>query len=497
MAVGNNNVQISEATLARVAGIYSTNPFIGMCRKKIVSSFGRRELELREGDEILAVNGEYRDRMLSGEWLSTAFAAMDAIHMFGFVPLVKTEVAGPDGQPTPVARVPPVGTWRAFVNTDQYMRGGQLVAIELDSRFPKADVRVLSGFGHDPQPNGMLCTPIATVVRDMMWSSHMQTLALAAETRRTANRQLVEREMVLIDQARAMGVGMWGDSHPQHSDSAQIDPPSLDAVDAALDMWETFGAGRAASALQPGGAGSSAVSGLEIETQRMRPGEKHVSMTHPEGRHDLVNMLRLVQDEVCAAMGVPRSCLITDSTQGGNHTGINTTFLETLRYWERTLSRVLTEAFVWAEEEFVQSQRKRMLHQRFPRAPLIEHAALLRQIAEERRVTVQFSISAHTAPEEIRDALEAGVVTWDEGCTMYRAFLGLPAAKLPRPAPKEDSGTGTGGAARAAKPANPKPRRSERAKQKKRPKPESETESESSSSDSEARAKKRGKSSAV
>ena len=83
----------------------------------------------------------------------------------------------------------------------------------------------------------------------------------------------------------------------------------------------------------------------QSDTLTVPEGHKLAHIGTAQGRSDIVGIMRLVQQIICATVGVPRTMLINDSVARADTQATHTRFRSTLKVYKRHLNHVLTVAY--------------------------------------------------------------------------------------------------------------------------------------------------------
>ena len=89
---------------------------------------------------------------------------------------------------------------------------------------------------------------------------------------------------------------------------------------------------------------SKQVKTLDSITQ-LPNGQHVVATAQNTGRQDLTQTHKIIQEEVCAGMGVPRSLMIGDSLYKGDTEGVTDSFKHTILNWKNALSYMCTDLY--------------------------------------------------------------------------------------------------------------------------------------------------------
>lgn len=146
------------------------------------------------------------------------------------------------------------------------------------------------------------------------------------------------------------------------------------------------------------------------------------------GRNDLCNIHKLLQEEVCATFGVPRSMMFSDGA--GNRTqdtaGSHACFMHTLLWWKKKLSVILSECYNSINAEKIMKKID------FKENDCID------DLKRKYRVQVYFPVTPFVPNEELRKLYEQGVISWKSYGEYALRNISLPISDLQPKAPKID-----------------------------------------------------------
>lgn len=137
------------------------------------------------------------------------------------------------------------------------------------------------------------------------------------------------------------------------------------------------------------------------------------------GRNDLVALHKIIEEEVCATIGVPRSMIISDSgggfqSGGNNEESIHESFMHTLMFWKKKLGNILSDVYniIYIEE----LKKKVNFNQ--------ESDAF--EAKKKHSVTVFFPVTPFVSNDTLRTLYEQGVISWDKYATYALMNVSLP-----------------------------------------------------------------------
>ena len=218
-----------------------------------------------------------------------------------------------------VPHVPDPGQYQlsfCYVGESSYRRQYRIFATNSDSVY-RQDFSSEVFFRSPPDVGGNICSPIATVFQSASFISALEELALQAEVVRArqllvtqpmpkvaGNNNLDPSNLFFDSESRAVQASATAEDDAQQASSLAMQAKMMQVI----NRLQTTNAAQP----QPGGAGPSAAPAhvpppmppqlfAAPDRQQIVPGVKP-----PEARSDLVDLMRVVNDHIAAAMGVRR-----------------------------------------------------------------------------------------------------------------------------------------------------------------------------------------------
>jgi hypothetical protein len=203
------------------------------------------------------------------------------------------------------------------------------------------NVHVFDHFGWSPTLDGALTTPISCLMPKAVFESGLYQCAAAAE--------ILSSMPAMITQTRETQAGRDGMDGDLYADADRVEAQTEDkfhrsrAAAALFERQKELYANYLAA--RNGGDGVEKVKSWDNEFAI--PSDRQLVHQMPaKARGDLVALSNAIQDEKCAAMGVPRSIIANDGVKvRGNLEGQTENFHQTILHWRDALSRVLTKVY--------------------------------------------------------------------------------------------------------------------------------------------------------
>jgi len=144
------------------------------------------------------------------------------------------------------------------------------------------------------------------------------------------------------------------------------------------------------------GYGSRQVKTLESITQL--PNGQHVVPTSQNtGRQDIVQTHKIIQEEICSGMGVPRSLMIGDALYKSSTEGVTDMFKHTVLNWKNLLGSMATDLY---QKAYVNLKKLKVSKNIFASK-------------QKHLIKVVFPVHPYIAMEELDYLYTRGIIPWD------------------------------------------------------------------------------------
>lgn len=283
------------------------------------------------------------------------------------------------------------------------------------------DCEVFSHFGMDPRIDGKLTSIVAKVLPRLMFVKRIRETCVDMELRR-AHPFVYSEIKESNSQQRTEGVDYdfyadSGASETREEMQFSRNKSAIEMLEKQKELYEQFMGRRQALKAQQ----------KLNDVIQMPMGHHVVNPQMTTGRGDLVHLVKIIQEEVCAVIGVPRSMLFADSgpTTADNE-GIHQSFMHTLIWYKKKLGVMLSDIYnkiytddIMKEVDFdkekdaFEVKRKHMVKVFFPVTPFIKN-------------------------EQLRLLYEQGVISWDAYATYALRNVSLPLSDKMKKAPPID-----------------------------------------------------------
>jgi hypothetical protein len=384
------------------------NPWTSMCTKAITDYLFRNGLAVYWGARPASVTREFRD-ILETHWISFARDVIDQIFTRGIVPIKFVEA---DGTVVPIV---PKGDHviKTYVdrNQKQVFEYHRLMSKRNGLRLPtpKHDkkVIVLSGYGYDPTPQGVITSVVWSLLKGSSRTERINHLMLMNDEKNSNQRITLEMPNFLNTNDFTSGFFAAGSEIKQKASEQS----QMNFYSKILEMEQNMKYNEMMSTLH-----GYNPKGLQSDAEKrpyhfLPPTGKLVDPPAPFISSDVGKLNEEQQITICAAYGVPIS-ILTDTgrrAQSSVQTNVET-LVRSVTNWNRILTRILTKAYqcIYLDEDCKYMLKK---------IPASELGKLsdedLSALARENSVTVTFPITPHTTQGDLLTNYILGFIDMD------------------------------------------------------------------------------------
>jgi hypothetical protein len=433
VGVNKNEFFLDENTATYVWNTYHAEPFVRVCRNIITRHLFSDGLEIKKGDKVLKVTPEFQ-QLIDEYWIPFATDAMDCILCFGFLPVRITEL--PTGDRIPI--VMPWNTYRISIELNkkflyQYRvydrRSTDVRASTGAMNKPDPHVVVMDDFGARPTHTGELTTSLASMLPSLFFKMQLFDAELAAENLRTKPLYVVQSKDHVNTPDEEKDTDVYADTdwiHDRQQDKYMRTQLQANQFEFQQQCYQQYYQTMSMSQNQASRLATTAASAARrMKTEDDKPWENIMPLpvdqqlaNHqmPQIRPDLVDLAKLVQEEICIVMGVPRSTFLSDYSQAvkGNNEALNRMFRSTLLWWRKILTRVLTRVYdiIYGESDgnywFYQQMHSNKRRRKDPLSADELYAATV-----ENKVQVTFPSNPVAEIEQLTFLNTRGIIDWN------------------------------------------------------------------------------------
>jgi len=397
-----HEIHVSDNAIQRLWTAFHT-PIVQACRDFLVRQLCHRP-QFWRGKQVIEQSA-HMTAILDDYWTPFIGDCIDSILVVGVVPWVVAR----GGKKEPVPRVMKRGTYRLAVvhERDEHVRV-KAYAKKAMGEDGGSDVFVLDGFGYTPDLRGNLRSPLAVIFRLLAFETRMMDCTVLAES--------IRCNPVTVTQQR-------------RGEKTHEDPEFLLCADASLheaqedDRYERNKRNAENAALQTELYRTAIGGDIAAPLPTFFPvddGREIVQQTLPAVRGDFVSIIKMVQEQVCAVLSVPRGLLITDNAVKTDTENLRFHFQRTKGWWAQQLQRGLTTVYyaIYGKRDAKELVKNPDLEQ-------------VGELFNQTAVRVDIPQAIQASPDFLWMCYERGVVSWTEFVTNTRGMIGLPTERFP------------------------------------------------------------------
>lgn len=377
---------------------YNSDGLFHMCKQLVVDHLLLNGVEFIKNGKKFDVGHEFRDTFET-YWTTFTKDAVDQLFAFGFVAVEFSEDEAKRKYPRTVH------PYYLNIEFDYETR-----KYEVHDR----DVIIYGGFGFEPV-RGQLTSLASKVLPKLKFLSRLRASCAFMEDQKVDPMYFAETHEEAKEAIRGVQYDFYadsGDRRRQRADDARFNRSEheVDLLKKQQELYdEQFNNARASRGLK--------------NVIQLPHGQRLVKTEDHTGRTDIVQIHKVVQEEICSTLGVPRSLLIGDSMYRSDTEGVQELFRQTIMWWQSKLEMIETDLY---QKIYFNSNKMK--------PPKNVYAAKQRY-----QIKIHFPLSPFASTEELTFLYKAGVISWERYSTGVLRNASLPVEILPEPEePMED-----------------------------------------------------------
>lgn len=408
-----NSKRVNMEQMISIHRSFYQSPLIQMCRQMIHNQLLNNGIKFCQNSCKMKIDVKHVDE-IEYRWIPFCADLIDSAMCYGFavVHIGKT-------YPT----VLKIGTYwlKVGLKDNQY----EFYVYEKGSAEKvMKNVVVFNHFGYDPSINGDITSPMSRVLPRLQFLRNLRQTTITMEAQKSNPQYFSEIKDTGGNRNSAEGIDydFYADANAaETSDDMkfQRNKTAIELFNAQKDLYESY--------LSPQHAARSAAK-LESITQ-LPAGQVIKNAVGNTGRNDIVNIHKLMQEEVCAAFGVPRSMMFADGSgsRSTDTVGTHQTFMHTLLWWKRKLSVVLSDTYNSINADKIMET-----------IDFKNNKDDLDSLKEKYKVKVFFPVTPFVSNDELRKLYEQGVISWKSYGEYALRNISLPLEDLQKKPPEKD-----------------------------------------------------------
>ena len=411
-----NSKRISMEDMQLYETCFVQSPIVQMCRQMIHHQLLNNGIKFCQGSckdkKGMKMNAEEED-LIEDKWVPFCGKIIDSVLCHGFV-VVHIGKCYPT-----VLRL---SQYWLKIRIDSNNELEFLVYEKGEADKLMKNVIVFNHFGFEPNTNGLLNSPMKRILPRLQFLKQIRQSAIMMEARRSVPSYFSEQKDTGQSHNNKEGVDYDFYADANAAETNEELKYSRNATEMSLfnkqkDLYEQY--------MNPY---ASAQSAAQLDNVTSLPMGHHIINTPTTtGRGDLVNIHKVVQDEICATFGVPRSMMISDSgKQSIDNVGTHQSFMHTLLWWKKKLSVCLSDVYNTINAEKISEKID------FKKNTCVD------ELKKKYKVNVYFPVTPFVSNDDLRKLYEQGIISWKAYGEYALRNISLPIDDLQPKAPEVD-----------------------------------------------------------
>ena len=382
---------------------FKTDPLVYSCRQMILQHVFKHGMVFYQNKKKIELD-ETQQALVDDYWRPFAYDVYDSIVCHGFVCI---EICEDEfGHKFPALRRP--GTYRLVVEfIDSQVT---LSARALTGNTTLENVFFMSNFGFEVLRDGTFTSQMMKILPRLGFLRELRKTAIDLEYSRVAPTHFSEIPAESTTEKEGVNFDWFVEGSSTEMDQNMKFTRNQMEIDQLRQQEELYEQHR----------GSTRKTQTALKNIVQLPmGHRLRPVASQPGRHDLVTIKKIIQEEICTCLGVPRALMISDSIYRSSTEGINDAFKHTLLWWKNTISTVLTECWMRVHVDEVAKKVKKK-----------ESIFALKRL---HRVQISFPVAPYATNETLQWLYETGVIDWDTFVIYALRNNNFPVEKRKRP----------------------------------------------------------------
>jgi len=341
----------------------------------------------------------HMQEIMSDHWLPFCKDMLDTVLIQGFV-VVRIVDMG-DGLRVPVALEP--NSCEVHLKYNLGLR--EYTATDTQNQIIPDSI-VFDMFGYSPTSSGRSCSLVSNLLPTVNYMNALQGSSLYMEKKRANPLLMTEAVDTKSDNVEGIQYDYYADGDMQDDSNRnqfERNRSNVKQLAEQQQLYDSFFMND---------------NGLPVQNnplENMVPlpmGQRLVTVPQMTGRGDLVAQVKLNEDIICGAMGVPRSLFMSDTPHKSDSEGTHQTFQKTIMNWKTILQSACEQIYNLVYAEDIQSQLlKAMGNKKRKRETDIADVYALKKRLQ---VEIVFPVSPFANVEKLHQHWERGLLPWDK-----------------------------------------------------------------------------------
>ena len=358
---------------------YKRDNLLNMCRDMLLHQLTKNGISFEKNKKAFQPSVDIQDAF-DEYWNTFVYDALDSALCLGFV--VVQILKDNTGRKYPSVVYPHLFQMRVEIVNNEYQYIVQSSHIDVD------ETLVYSHFGWHPLMNGEITSVVARVMDKCLFLKRLRQTTILMEKNKTDPGYFTEmHESTNKERHEGVDFDFYADDGEDMTTDMQFERNKRN-IDILLKQQELY--------QQYLGRGSKQAQNLHNITQ-LPNGQRIVHTAQNTGRQDITQMHKIIQEEICSGMGVPRSLMIGDSLYKSDTEGVTDMFKYNILWWKKTLGTLCTDIY---QKIYVNTKKIKVTKNIF--ASKLKH-----------QIIVLFPIHPYIPMETLDYLYKNGVIDWE------------------------------------------------------------------------------------
>lgn len=358
---------------------YKRESMLSMCRQMISYHLLKNGMQFEKNNKTIQPPVEVQD-VFQEYWEKFANDVLDSILCLGFV--VVTILENDTGVPYPSMVLPHLYNLHYTVKNNKY-------EYYVTSQYLDVEKTYIYQFGPHALPHGEIISQVSKIMYHCKFLKELRYTTLIMEKNKSNPDYFSETVDTNKERHEGIDYDFYADANAGEdpSSSMQFDRSKVH-VDVLMKQQELYH--------QYMGGQSKQVKNLRNITQ-LPTGQHVIPTSQNTGRQDVAQLHKIIQEEICSSLGVPRSLMIGDSLYKSDTEGVTDSFKHTILSWKKKLGYVFTDLY---QKLYVNLKK-------------IKVSKNIYATKHKHQIVVSFPVHPYTTIEELDYLYKSGIIGWD------------------------------------------------------------------------------------
>lgn len=391
---------------------FTKDPTLNMCETMILHHLQKNGIQFEKNKRIIKPPPDIQD-VFQEYWEPFIGECLHSALCLGFV--VVTILEDDTGRSYPSVVIPHLYELHFTIQNNKYEYWLTSPYVDLDKTY------IYTNFGMNPLPSGEIVSPVSRIMNHCRFLKELRFTTIIMEKNKSNPDYFSETVDTNKERHEGIDYDFYADASVEDPGADMQFDRSKKNVDVLMKQQELYH--------QYMGESSKQVKNLRNITQ-LPTGQHVVPTSQNTGRQDITQLHKVIQEEICSSMGVPRALMIGDSLFKSDTDGVTDAFKHTVLAWKKKLGYVFTDLY---QKLYVDLKDLKVTKNIFTSK-------------KKYQIVVTFPVHPNVTFEELDYLYHAGIIGWDTYSHHCLQNTSLPPElrELQPPAKPQDAADGSG-----------------------------------------------------